>query len=378
MHEGDVFGWDYDATIQNGSIWGQLSGSFSHLDFHVGLTGGATSFWRTGNMRNGKFPEDSFGDSEKQQFYHGGIKGGVTWKIDGRNYVVLNGMYQSRAPFFRNSMVSPRIRNQFVDGLTTEKVYSGEASYVFRGPYFKARLTGFYTQFTDQALARSFYHDDLRTFVNISMTGIDQEHLGLEAFAEARVTSALRVHGVASVGQYIYNSRPHAVITQDNNADVLQETTIYAKNFYVGGTPQSAFTVGLSVQTKWYLSAYINFNYFDNLWIEYNPIRRTAEAVDLVEEGSDLWHDIIDQEKADGGFTMDASVYKSFRLNWFDEPMYLAFSFNVTNVLNKQDLISGGYEQYRFDFLEKDVDRFPPRYYYFRGFNYFFNASLRF
>ena len=378
VYTGDVFGYSYDANIRNAEIWGQFVGTFQHVDVHLGLTGGKTSFWRTGKMRNGKFPDSSFGDSEKQEFTHGGVKGGMTWKIDGRNYVVLNGMYQTRAPYFRNAMVSPRIRNEFVNGLTTEKIYGGEASYVFRAPYFRARLTGYYTQFLDQAYARSFYHDDARSFVNISMTGIDQEHLGFEAFAEARITTGFNVHAVAAVGQYIYNSRPHAVITQDNNASVLNEATIYAKNFYVAGTPQSAYTLGFSMKTRFYLSAYLNLNYFDNLWIDYNPVRRTLDAVDLVEEDSPQWNAILEQEKAEGGFTMDASVYKSFRLNWFEKPMYFALSVNVTNVLDKQDLVNGGYEQLRFDFLEKDVDAFPSRYYYFSGFNYFINASLRF
>jgi len=378
VYTGDVFGYDYDANVRNGEIWGQLTAELSHFDFHIAMTGGTTSFWRIGNMRNGKFPEDSFGESERQQFYHGGVKGGATWKIDGRNYVVLNGMYLTRAPFFRNAMVSPRTRNQFVDGLETEKIYGGEASYVFRAPYFRARLTGYYTQFKDQAYARSFYHDDERSFVNISMTGIDQEHIGIEAFAEATITSGFKVHGVAAIGQYIYNSRPHAVITQDNNASVLNETTVYGKNYYISGTPQSSYTVGLSIQTKYYLSAYLNFNYFDRLWIDYNPVRRTVDAVDLVEEGSPQWNAIIDQEQAQGGFTMDASVFKSFKLGWFKKPVYFTLSFNVTNVLDKQDLVSGGFEQLRFDFLEKDVERFPSKYYYFSGFNYFLNASIRF
>jgi hypothetical protein len=202
--------------------------------------------------------------------------------------------------------------------------------------------------------------------------------MGIEAFLEATITSGFKVHGVAALGQYIYNSRPHAVITQDNSATVLGETTVYAKNFYVSGTPQSAYTAGLSMQTKHYLNFYLNFNYFDRLWIEYSPVRRTVEGLDLVEEGSAQWNSIVEQEQAEGGFTIDASVYKSFRLNWFKKPTYLALSFNVTNVLDTQDLVSGGFEQLRFDFVEKDVNRFPSKYYYFSGFNYYFNASIRF
>ena len=97
-----------------------------------------------------------------------------------------------------------------------------------------------------------------------------------------------------------------------------------------------------------------------------------------MEEGSPQWNAIIDQEKAAGGFTVDASVYKSFKLDWYKEPVYFTVSFNVTNVLNNEDLVSGGYEQLRYDFTNHDPETFPSRYYYFPGFNYYFNASIRF
>ncbi|HLF64664.1 MAG TPA: hypothetical protein VI603_12960 [Saprospiraceae bacterium] len=378
VREGGVFGYSYDANVREAEGWGQIVVTLPHFDLHGGLTLGTTSFWRTGNMRNGKFPNSSFGDSEKQNFFTGGIKGGATWKIDGRNYFSLNSMYLIRAPVFRNAMVSPRIRNEFVEGLTEEKILSGEAGYTFRAPYFKARLTGYLTQFRDQVSSRSFYHDDAQSFVNITMTGIDQQHIGLESFVEYTVKPGLKVHAVAAVGQYIYTSRPTAVITQDNDASVLGRATVFGKNFYVSGTPQSAFTVGLSMQTKYYLSAYLNLNYFDDLWIEYNPIRRTRQAIDLVEEGSPQWNAIIGQEKAPGGFTIDASVYKSFKIDWFKEDVFFAVTFNVSNALDKQDLISGGFEQLRYDYLNRDPSTFPSKYYYFPGLNYYFNASIRF
>lgn len=378
LREGDTFGHDFDAHIRNAEAWSQISISLPHFDLYGAATGGSTTFWRTGHMRNGRFPDNSFGDSEKKDFLHGGAKAGVTWKIDGRNYFSARGMYMTRAPYFRNAMISPRTRNDFADGLTTEKILGGEAGYTFRAPYFKAQLTGYYTEFRDQVLTRNFYHDDERTFVNFTMTGIDQEHIGIEAAAEATIRTGLKVHGVAAIGQYIFTSRPQAVVTQDNNASVLNRTTVYQKNFYVAGTPQSAYTIGVNLQTKHFMSFYLNLNYFDNLWIDINPVRRTVEAVELVEQGSPQWLSIIAQERAPGGFTMDASVFKSFRIKWFGDPVFLALSFNVTNLLDNQDLINGGFEQLRFDFINKDVNRFPSRYFYFPGFNYFFNASIRF
>lgn len=377
--QGDRYGYDYDANIRKAAGWAQLNQSFRKMDVFVGGELSQSEFWRTGHMRNGRFPDSSFGDSEKNSFTNYMAKAGLTYKFSGRTYAYIRGQIGTRAPFFRNAYVSPRIRNQAVTNLQSEDIISGEAGFNFSSPYVKARVVGFYGQFQNQTISRSFYHDDERSFVNLSMTGIDKRHTGIEAAAEWTVTPGVTLHGVASIGQYIWTSRPDATITQDNNAEILDEgLTVYAKNFYVSGTPQEAYTFGLSYRSPKYWSLYLNANYFNNVWIDFNPIRRTADAVDLVDQESDLWKDIIDQEKAPGAFTLNASFYKSWAVYWFKERSFLALNLSVTNAFDNQDFITGGYEQLRFDFEGKDVDRFPNRYFYFPGFSYFVNLSFRF
>ena len=157
-----------------------------------------------------------------------------------------------------------------------------------------------------------------------------------------------------------------------------ENVTVYARNFYVSGIPQSAYTIGWSYRSKHYWSAYLNLNYFDNVWIDFNPVRRTEAAVDLVEANSPLWDQILNQEKTPSAFTVNASVFKSWLIDWFEDDVFFNLSVNVSSVLNNQDFITGGYEQLRFDFEAKDVGKFPSRYYYFSGLNYYVNASIRF
>ncbi|MEZ4985439.1 MAG: hypothetical protein R2795_10440 [Saprospiraceae bacterium] len=59
---------------------------------------GNAEFRRFGYVANGKFPNDSDGDSETASFAEYGAKGGVTYKLNGRNYLSLNGAYQTKAP----------------------------------------------------------------------------------------------------------------------------------------------------------------------------------------------------------------------------------------------------------------------------------------
>jgi hypothetical protein len=319
------------------------------------------------------------GSSEKQDFFLPSAKAVVRYKIDGRNYVSVSGMFSEMAPSFRNAYVSPRTRDNVVEGLETEVLNLGEIRYDLRAPYIKVSLAGYYITSKNGIESTSFYHDDERTFVNFSLTGIDKEYAGIEAAIEYKLLPTLSLQGAAAVGQYIYTSRPNATITQDNDGSVLQKNiTIYAKNLYVSGTPQSAYTAGLTYRSKKFWSLFLNVNRFEESRINFNPLRRTIAAVDLVEFQSDQWNEILNQEKVPAAWTVDLSFYKTWMVNWPKSRTLFGLNIGITNLLNNQDYISGGYEQYRFDFTTKDVNRFPTRYSFMQGLNYYLQGSMRF
>jgi hypothetical protein len=50
----------------------------------------------------------------------------------------------------------------------------------------------------------------------------------------------------------------------------------------------------------------------------------------------------------------------------------------VNNLLNNTGIISGGFEQLRFDFQNRDINKFPPRRFFGFGLNYFASVGVRF
>ncbi len=372
---GDRFGYGYSPNIRKATGWAQTQISLSRVDFNFGAELSNTQFWREGQLRNGKFPDNSLGASEKQKFTNYSIKGGAVLKIDGRNYINANSTYRTRAPYFRNAYVSPRTRNQVVPGLTDTKIFSSDITYFHNSPKYKVRAGAFYTTFKDENQALSFFHDDERTFVNYLVTGVDREHMGVELAASAKLTTTLTAHAVAALGQYIYTSRPNVTVSQDNTAELLQENqTVYGKNFYVAGTPQRAYNVGLSYWGPKFYSFFLNLSYLSDVYIEYNPTRRTVDAVDGVSQDTENFSAIIDQERGDGRFMLDISGMKSFK--WGKHR--LVINLSVNNLLDFQDFKTGGFEQRRFDFEGKDVDRFPNRYFYANGRTYWASLTYSF
>lgn len=74
--------------------------------------------------------------------------------------------------------------------------------------------------------------------------------------------------------------------------------------------------------------------------------------------------------------------------NWYIKRNYtLGFSLEVKNILNNQDIKTGGYEQMRLNKIKADesntslvtsYERFDPKYFYMFGTTYYLNVYFRF
>lgn len=382
LREGDRYGYDYTAHASKAAVWGQGVLRFDRMDYFMSLQLSSTTFYREGHVKNGVYPLESFGKSDKENFFNYAIKGGATYKYNGRNYFFANGTYLTRAPLFENAYISPRTRNKVANDLDSETIYGVEGGYLLKAPRLKARAVAYYTQYQDIVDNRSFYHGDFRTFVNYTLTNIDKRHAGFELAVEANLGKGFSASAVAAIGEYVYTDRPLATITQDNRDTVLASNdVVYAKNLHVANGPESAYTFGLTYRSPKFWSVYLNLNYFDKRYVDFNPSRRTISSLDLVNEGSTTWNQILSQEKIDGQFTVDISGSKSWRMNNHIKSLkkntFLVLNIGISNILNNEDIITTAFEQLRFDAGTKDINRFPAKYAYGFGTTFFASLTLR-
>jgi len=380
--QGERYGYDYQANINQENAWAQTQLNFGKLKAHIAGNVTHTEFFRTGLNRNGLFPDNSFGNSEKNNFNNYGVKAGFSYALDGRNFLVANAGYQTRAPFFRDVFVSARTRNDVVPNLQSEKIGSFDAAYLYNSPNLKGKIGMYYTEFNDQTEVRSFYHDEFRTFVNFAMTNIDKRHVGLELAAEGKIVTGLTFQAALSLGQFLFDSRPVTTITSDNNAEKIRtEDTVYINQFYIPNTPQTAAVLGLEYQTpgtsKVILSA--TGTYFDDIWASLNPDRRVLSSINATSDfptsfspDTPQGQAIIAQEKSPSAFLLNIGIRRDFKLN---ADWYLNASLDINNILNNQDFIYTNQEQLRYNKEDKDVSTFPNRYLYANGINYYLNLN---
>ncbi|NNC83058.1 MAG: TonB-dependent receptor plug domain-containing protein [Flavobacteriales bacterium] len=370
---GERYGYNYEMHRRNLDLFAQYSEKLPKLDYYLGLSLNAQSFWRDGKFRNELFEDNSKGESERLGFTTGGVKAGATYKITGRHFISANVGLMSRAPLIRNSFLSPRTRNSVVPDLTTEKIASFDLNYQIRFPRFKARVTGYSATIKDQVSIFTFYSDGSNDLINLVTNGIDHSYNGLEIGFEANATSTLTLTGAIGHGQFLYTARPEVTRVIDET-DTQEPTELaYMENFRVGRTPQSAINIGFNYRDPKFWFAGMDLNYFANSWIDPISTRRTESSVDGLITDDPQWDRILEQTQLDNAATLNLFAGKSWR---FDYKYYLLVTVNVSNVLDKQDYITGGYEQGRP--TAANLDLFDNKYAYMFGRTYFAMVRISF
>lgn len=373
---GDIFGYDFDIDVQSVNAWIMNQYQTSNIDFNYGTKLTYTDFQRNGNMKNGRFPNSSYGKGAKYHFFDYTLKGGMTYKINGRHYLTANASYSTEAPIPDRAYVMPRVTDQVVKGLGSSKIFATDINYIFSMPRLSGRLSVFQTNFYDQLERTAYYHDTERTFVFHNLTGVDRVHRGVEAAATYRLDDNWSFDFIGTMGEYYYNNNPQGIMNSENGKLVDIEETVYMKNIYVSSTPQFAGVLSARYFYKYWFFE-VSANAVGRNYLSASAMRRLASNYVNInpydEQSYQAYQSLTSQERLNDVVTMDASIGKMIYLK---NRNALNFNFSVINLLNNKNIRTGGYEQGRLD--AKYPNRFDSRYFYMQGMNIFLNVSYRF
>ncbi len=388
VHEGDKYYYDYLVRFQKANLWEQLNFTFNKVNFFIAANGGFNMFQREGLYRNGIYADDnsSYGRGVKQNFATYGVKGGLTYKLNGRHYLFANAALASDAPSVDNTYFASRVRNRTIDNPEAQMTYTVEGGYLFKSPKMNARVVGYATDVQDETKVQRFYYTGsggANNFVDYVLRDLNSRFIGTELALDYKVNSALSLTGVVALGQAFYTSNATVVKYEENTTDTSASyDRAYTKGHFLGVGPQSVYSLGINYRSKNFWYAGLNANYLDRMYVEIAAPRRTAEALDLVVPESAEWHSIVDQERLPGAFTMDLNAGKSFLLSKFNKKIprntYLYINAGVSNLLDNKNIRTGGFENLRYDFSGGEANKFASKYFYAFGRNFFINISLKF
>ena len=359
IKEGDRFGYDYNIFVNKASAWAtwSIDANQSHV-FFSGRIGG-TTMQRDGKMRNGLAPNNSFGKSETAKFLDGGAKFGIQHQIARGNMVTAGVGYELKAPQARNAFSAPQVNNDFTTNLKNEKVFSAEVGYQLTTSWLKANLNTFFSRLHDVSEYSMAYSDVQNSFSYISLTGISKEYVGAELGLNVKVSSDFNIKALATISdaKYTNNSKVRYMLSENGK---YKDDVCLNKDMREGGTPLTATSIDLSYHAGgWFID--LIGNYYDRIYLYYSPITRYYG--DFTEDGDGnkiIPEEDLKQAKGKGGFMLDASIGKSFRLS---HGRTMSINLMLTNILNNTKIVTGGMEQNRRD---KDEEGNTIRTYSFK------------
>lgn len=412
---GDKINYDYIYRRQEAKFNPGFKFKTGNFDVFVsGLLSYSTS------SREGLFShylyKNSYGKSGDQNFWNYGLKGQLTYRINGRNFLVYNGAYFTQAPFMNDLFINARVSNVVAPNIKSTIYNANDLSYVISTPVVKMRLTGYLVDTKNDTNVQRFFADGIKltavddsgaesvtqsTFVNQIMSNVEKRNIGAEFGLQVKVTPTLTLNGLASYGQYTYQNNPNVYLIADASG-VLNEVVngqvitknykdlgvSHLKNYKSGGTPQEAYTVGFRYNSPKYWWIGGNWNYLGNNYLDPSPALRTENFVQ--NPNTHAPYEDLDKESLKSLLTQHKLPSANFiNLNagksWLIGKYYFMISATVNNILNNRNYITGGFEQTRdvnFRGLNEDVSsgypNFAPKLWYTQGRSYFINAQVRF
>lgn len=403
VREGDAYGYNYTLNALTFDGFTQFKFTYKKIDFYLGQTFSRTEYQREGNYKNGIYTNNSFGKSATTTFENFGFKGGLTYKLSGKQFFDFNTVFMTKAPNLRNTFSNARLNNNITPDLNSESIMGADLSYIIKAPKFKARVTGFFNRISNATQISFFYGEgifdagedgdtDTDSFISEIVTGINKRHIGAELGFEYQITSTIKATGSASYGQYTYDNNPNLKINDDALATTANPNPVfdfgkaYLKNYRLPGMPQQAYSVGLEYRDPkfWWIGA--NVNYLADNYLSISNILRTdnfvTDANGLGFEGAteESVRRLLKQEKFDPTTLVNLVGGKSWKVG----DQIFGFFASLNNVFDFR-YKTGGFEQSRkATFPDYQADNangtpsFGPKYFYGYGRTYFLNLYINF
>ncbi|MBQ9560377.1 MAG: TonB-dependent receptor [Bacteroidaceae bacterium] len=389
VRKGDRFRYDYNLLVESAKLWATWTKDKGISHNFVSARVGGTEMWRDGKMNNGIFANYtdangklinlSYGKSKKARFLDGGFKMGTNLNLGHGNAITMGVGYEARAPYANVAFVSPEMNNNFVKDLVNEKIFTSELGYALNNKWVQLNLTAYFTHTYDGTEWQQFYNDNENSFTYNSLTGVEKNYYGAELGVKVKVTSNFNINLLGTIAEAKYASHTNVTYMLSNSGTEYTDLCLN-KGMRESGTPLAAASLGLNYNIKgWWFN--LSGNYYDRIYLSYSPNMRYRGLMTANNDGS---YSPMKQAKSDGGFMLDGSIGKGFRMS---HGRYLSINLMVNNITNNRKLCTGGYEQSRSTTYttreNQEVSRTynfqkNPKKFYAQGINGMLNLSFRF
>ncbi|MGY6649339.1 TonB-dependent receptor [Wenyingzhuangia sp. IMCC45574] len=322
--------YDFYSTAFNTTYGGFAQLEYDHEDITAFVAANVSNTVYAREDHFAKLDSDPNQKTDNINFIGFGAKGGINYRLDNYNNVFFNGGYFERAPFY-NAIWPTNNNDQTNSDAENQKIFSLELGYGLRTDKFTANINVYRTAWNDrtETETRTIPNsggEDTVIFANI--LGVNALHQGVEFDFEYRPFSRLTVKGALSVGDWTWQDDVTATITDQDNNVIGSEIKILIKDLPVGRSAQTTAALGASYDLTEDTKIFIDANYADRFYADFDPSGRT-------QEGKDPW-------KVPAYTLVDLSLQHKFNIGVLDAKlmarMYNAFD---TRYITRADDLDG-------------------------------------
>lgn len=312
LHVGDKFSYNNDGEVGWQGLFTQLEYELNKLNVFVAASVSNTSYRRIDYFQY--LSDDPLGKTDKYNFTGFSIKGGANYNLNDYHNIFANiGYFEKAAGFdsvflqFDNEHINEDAENQ--------KIFSIELGYGFRGEKLSANVNLYRTAWNDRTLTQGFQNPD-GTFSTANILGVNAIHQGVEFDFVYRALDKLTFSGMLSLGDWTWDNDVLDVEIYDEEQNLIDVVDLYIAGLKVSESAQTTAALGLDWEILDRTHFTVDYNYFGNLYAQYDPNDRGTE-------GPQAW-------KAPDYTTFDAGLRYNFKIGSFDTTL-LGIVNNVFN-----------------------------------------------
>ena len=347
VREGDRFDYDYAASDSYCGVSFTLSRyrDRSRLDFAAEV--GDETVRRRGYFEKELFPgSESYGRSGKIELTPYTIKAGYGYSFTARNYIELCAAVAGRMPEAEDLFLQTQYNNRIIDNPRLQTVAAGELNYTFLHRVADLRVSLFAVMKFDGCEVSHYYDDLASEYSDMVVSDIDMVNFGAEISAIIRLARHWQASLAVTAGRYTYKSDPRVTIYADSDNRLLCDRAVaHMGDCHAGSVPSVASTAEIMYRNKgWGIrlgAGYAGLRYADP-----QPVRRTDRISRQGSVSPEDFSRFVTQERLPDAVTVDAAVWKTFRLKR-DSVGRMVVSLSVYNVLNNRNIIYDARESAR-------------------------------
>ena len=329
---GDIIAYHNDTTVDWIGVFGQASYASGPISAYgmAGFTSIAYSYQDHFTVANEKILADPITAAQ--------FKGGAMFDVNDNLSIFGNFGIVEKPPIMDNVI--------YFDGTVAsdpanEKFQSFEAGANFHSGIFGLKTSYYNTDWMDRNLTKAVTSGQGSSGDTdvIFLTGIDQNHTGIEIEGKAQIIPMLRLDVIASIGNWKFVGDASGNYQEDEfneEGQVIGQTTAnydYALDgLYVGDMPQTGYVFGLTLTPISGLRAQVLYNIYDKNYSDWGPSTREYSGDDSEADREQVW-------QAPGYSKMD--IHVSYDLPPMGSMNFQLFAhvFNALDNLYVQDSV---------------------------------------